>query len=76
MLHFDFENANRLERVICMKDYDRKKQAIKNAEASLRMEGLRGSEEMREAVYKVLEGRMAEETYLTEVFQRAMRKRS
>lgn len=59
-----------------MKDNDRKKQAIKNAEASLRMEGLRGSEEMREAVYKVLEGRMAEETYLTEVFQRAMRKRS
>lgn len=59
-----------------MKDYDRKKQAIKNAEASLRMEGLRGSEEMREAVYKVLEGQMTEETYLTEVFRRAAQKRN
>ena len=34
-----FENANRLERIICMRDYDRKKQAVKNAEASLRSEG-------------------------------------
>lgn len=76
MFHFDFENANHFEGVICIKDYNRKKQAVKNAEASLCMEGLQGSKEMEEAVYKVLDGQMTEEAYLAEVFRHAVRKRS
>ncbi len=59
-----------------MNEYNRKKQAVKNAEASLRMEGLQGSKEMGEAVYKVLDGQMTEETYLAEVFRHAVQKRS
>ena len=62
--------------VICMNDHDRRKQAVKNAEASLRMEGLRGSPEMEKAVYEVLDGQMTEETYLAEVFRRVARKRN
>ena len=57
-----------------MNNYDRKKQAVKNAEASLRMEGLGGSPEMEKAVYRVLDGQMTEEMYLAEVFRRAVRR--
>ena len=57
-----------------MSDHDRRKQAVKNAEASLRMEGLRGSPEMEKAVYRVLDGQMTEETYLAEVFRRAAKR--
>ena len=57
-----------------MNNHDRKKQAVKNAEVSLLMEGLRGSTEMEKAVYEVLDGQITEETYLAEVFRRAVRR--
>lgn len=45
-----------------------KEQAIKNAEASLRMEGFSPSADMEESLRRVLDGDMTGEAYLTQVF--------
>lgn len=48
-----------------------KEQAMKNAEASLRMEGFSPSADMEDLLRQVLDGDMAEEEYLTQAFRRA-----
>ena len=70
MLHFVFGNANCLERVVCMD----KEQAIKNAEASLRMEGFSPSADMERLLRQVLDGDMSEEAYLERVLRWAVQK--
>lgn len=59
---------------ICMSYLERKEQALRNADASLHMEGLRPSTELEESLHRVLDGQMSEKAYLEEVFQRAARK--
>ena len=68
------ENADPIEQVICMTHRERQDQALKNAEASLHMEGLRSSQEMEDARRKVLNGQMTERRYLEEVLRFAMQK--
>lgn len=51
-----------------------KEQAIKNAEASLRMEGFSPSVDMEELLRRVLDGNMAEEAYLERVLRRSVQK--
>ena len=48
-----------------------KEEAMKNAEASLRMEGFSPSTDMEDLLRQVLDGDMAEEEYLTQAFRRA-----
>ena len=58
-------------------DYNEKReQALRNADVSLRMEGLSPSAELEGALRRVLDGQMTEEAYLTEVLQRTSRKGS
>ena len=68
------ENADPLEQVVCMTHHERQNKALKNAEASLRMEGLRSSQEMEDARRKVLNGQMTEQQYLEELLQSATQK--
>ena len=68
------ENADPLEQVVCMTHQERQDQALKNAEASLHMEGLRSSQEMEDARRKVLNGQMTEQQYLQELLQSATQK--
>lgn len=51
-----------------------KEQAIKNAEASLRMEGFSPSEDMEELLRRVRDSDMSEEAYLERVLRRAAQK--
>lgn len=48
-----------------------KDQAIKNADASLRIEGFFPSADMENLLRRVLDGDMTEEAYLTQAFRRA-----
>lgn len=57
-----------------MTHQERQDQALKNAEASLHMEGLRSSQEMEDARRKVLNGQMTEQQYLQELLQSATQK--
>lgn len=57
-----------------MTHQERQDQALKNAEASLHMEGLRSSQEMEDARRKVLNGQMTEQQYLEELLQSATQK--
>ena len=57
-----------------MTHQERQDQALKNAEASLRMEGLRSSHQIEDARRKVLNGQMTEQRYLEEVLRFAMQK--
>lgn len=68
------ENADPLKQVVCMTHQERQNKALKNAEASLRMEGLRSSQEMEDARRKVLNGQMTEQQYLEELLQSATQK--
>jgi len=70
MFHFAFENTNYLERAICMD----KEQAIKNAEASLRMEGFSPSADMKDLLRQVLDGEITEKAYLERVLRRTAQK--
>ena len=57
-----------------MTHQERQDQALKNAEASLHMEGLRSSQKMEDARRKVLNGQMTEQQYLEELLQSATQK--
>ena len=57
-----------------MTRHERQNKALKNAEASLRMEGLRSSHQMEDARRKVLNGQMTEQQYLEELLQSATQK--
>lgn len=57
-----------------MTHHGRQNKALKNAEASLRMEGLRSSHQMEDARRKVLNGQMTEQRYLEEVLRFALQK--
>ncbi len=57
-----------------MRYLEQKEQALRNADASIRMEELHPSAELEESLRRVLDGKMSEETYLTQVLQRAARK--
>lgn len=59
-----------------MRYLEQKEQALRNADASIRMEGLHPSAELEESLRRVLDGKMSEEAYLTQVLQRAARKGS